>query len=183
MKIRVRKKEKQYAQVHKNLLFCENISLQSKGLCSILEIYSDNFEVSFETLKSKTLLTDKTLRKYVKELENNSFIFRVQAIHSCQIIWFIDSQTLDYSFVFKEIKEIKKVEKIRYLTAYQFLAGENLDGEKFTTYNNTSLNYSLEDAARGMKYLEKVEKSKNTKKYGTGYIQKPKTKSAANDTA
>lgn len=138
MHIRVKKKENYYAQVHKNLLFNPNLAIQAKGLGAILECYSDDFKVSFESLKIHTQLTDKTLRKYVKQLEENQFLFRIQIIKNCELIWFFDSQNLDIVFLIDEIKKIQSIDKIRYLTAYQFLAGENLPREKFATYNNTT---------------------------------------------
>lgn len=59
---------------------------------------------------------------------------------------------------------------------------ENSISGKTIDYSNTNTSaniYTLQDAARGMKYLEKVEQSKNTKKFGKGYTQKPRTKSTA----
>lgn len=137
MKIRVRKKEKQYAQVHKNLLFSERLSIQAKGLGALLECYSDDFNISFESLKIHTNLTDKTLRKYVKQLEENLFLFRIQIIKNCELVWFFDSQNLDINFLISEIEKIKSIDKIRYLTAYHFLTGEKFPREKIATYNNT----------------------------------------------
>jgi|TARA_R110002033_G_scaffold29007_4_gene65288 DNA-binding Lrp family transcriptional regulator len=138
MHIRVKKKENYYAQVHKNLLFNPNLAIQAKGLGAILECYSDDFKISFESLKIHTQMTDKTLRKYVRQLEENQFLFRIQIIKNCELIWFFDSQNLDIIFLIDEIKKIQSVDKIRYLTAYQFLAGENFPREKFATYNNTT---------------------------------------------
>lgn len=164
MNIRLKKKEKQYAQVHKNLLFNSNISIQAKGLGALLECYSDDFKISFESLKIHTQLTDKTLRKYVKQLEENQFLFRIQIIKNCELIWFFDSQNLDIIFLIDEIKKIQSIDKVRYLTAYQFLAEENLPREKFATYNNTitsTPNFTNQDA---LSIMYKVQKDKKMEK-------------------
>ena len=165
MHIRVKKKEKLYAQVHKNLLFNKNISIQAKGLGAILECYSDDFKLSFESLKIHTQLTDKTLRKYVKQLEENRFLFRVQIIKNFELIWFFDSQHLDIEFILIEIEKIKSVDKIRFVTAYQFLAGENMACHKFATYNNTTkaIEFSDMDALTIMYQIEKEKDSQKQK--------------------
>lgn len=174
MKIRVKKKKKSFAVVHRNLLFCENISLQAKGLCAVLEIYSDDFEVSFETLKLRTKLSDKTLRKYVKELEQNSFIYRIQIKCSCQIVWFIDSETLDYHYVKSEITNYGKPHHIRHITAYPFLVGENLTGEEITTYNNTNTDQSKFTDKDALNIMFQVQKENQKSKKQRSYIQNPR---------
>jgi len=174
MIIHKEEKRKSFAVVHRNLLFCENISLQAKGLCAVLEIYSDGFEVSFETLKLRTKLSDKTLRKYVKELEQNSFIYRIQIKYNCQIIWFINSETLNYKYVINKIKSYGEVRNIRHITAYQFLAGENLIGEGITTYKNTNTKPSDLEYFQMMLDSEKEKKKNNYN--SRSYIQTPKQK-------
>jgi hypothetical protein len=138
MRIKVRKKEKQYAQVHKNLLLNKTLSIQSKGIGAIIECYSDDWELSHKSLEIQTNLNEKTLRKYIKELEKGLFLFRIQKIKNCETTWFFDSETLDFEFVKNEVVDIQKVEKIRFLTAYQFLAHDILACQGIRTYNNTN---------------------------------------------
>ncbi len=184
MKIRVRKKEKQYAQVHKNLLFHKKLSVQSKGIGSILECYSDNFEITFESLKIHTKLQDKTLRKYIKELENNLFLFRIQIIKNCNLIWFFDSENLDIKYVLDEIEKVQNCDKIRFITAYQILVGENMACHKLTTYNNilTYNNTTIKPSTsfsntEALNIMYQVKKSKERLKIkNRSYLQTPKEK-------
>ena len=137
MKIRLKKKEKQYAQVHKNLLFHSEISLQAKGLGALFECYSDDFEISMTSLEMHTSLHRDTIRKYLKELEKYFFLFRVQVIKDCKMIWFFDSENLEIKFLIDEIAKIQKKQKIRFITAYEIFAPEKTGTEKLATYNNT----------------------------------------------
>ncbi len=138
MKIRVRKKEKQYAQVHKNLLMNKSMSIQSKGIGAIIECYSDDWDLSHKSLEIQTNLNEKTLRKYLKELEKGLFLFRIQKVKNWETIWFFDSEVLDFEFIKNEVINIQKVDKIRFLTAYQFLACDILACQGIRTYNNTT---------------------------------------------
>ncbi len=138
MQIRIKKKTKQYAQVHKNLLFHQKVSIQAKGLGAIFECYSDDFTISMSSLEIHASLHRDTIRKYLKELENHLFLFRVQIIKDCKMIWFFDSEHLDIQFLIKEVEKLKKYQKIRFLTAYEILAPEKIGTEKLATYNNTT---------------------------------------------
>ena len=137
MNIRLKKKREQYAQVHKNLLFHSKISIQAKGLGAIFECYSDNFTISMATLEIHSGLHRDTIRKYLKELEGNFFLFRVQIIKDCTMVWFFDSQNLDISYLIEEIEELQKYQKIRFLTAYEIFAPDKIGTDKLATYNNT----------------------------------------------
>lgn len=137
MKIRLKKKENQYAQVHKNLLFHSKISLQAKGLGALFECYSDDFEVSMSSLEIHTGLHRDTIRKYLKELEKYFFLFRVQVIRNCKMIWFFDSENLEINFLVGEIEKIQKDHKIRFITAYEIFAPEKIGTDRLATYNNT----------------------------------------------
>ncbi len=138
MQIRIKKKSKQYAQVHKNLLFHPNVSIQAKGLGAIFECYSDDFTISMSSLEIHASLHRDTIRKYLKELENHLFLFRVQIIKDCKMIWFFDSEHLEVQFLVKEIEKLKKYQKIRFLTAYEIFAPEKIGTDKLATYNNTT---------------------------------------------
>lgn len=137
MKIRVKKKERQYGQVHHNLVFHPKVSLQAKGLGALFECYSDDFEVSMSSLEIHTGLHRDTIRKYLKELEKYFFLFRVQVIRDCKMIWFFDSENLEIKFLIDEITKIQKKQKIRFITAYEIFAPEETGTEKLATYNNT----------------------------------------------
>ena len=145
MKIRLKKKETFYAQIHKNLLFSKLISIQAKGIGAILECYSDNYTLSFESLKIHSMLNDKTLRKYLKQLEENQFLFRIQIIKNFELIWFFDSQTLDVTFVLDEVEKITKNDRVRFVTTYQFLAGDNMVGQGVCTDKNTTTEKKFSD--------------------------------------
>lgn len=138
MQIRVRKKEKQYAQVHKNLLLNKDMSIQSKGIGSIIECYSDEWQLSHKSLEIQVNLNQKTLRKYIKELEKGLYLFRIQKKKNFETTWFFDSETLDFEFVKKEVINIQMVDRIRFLTDYQFLAGDILACLGIRTYKNTT---------------------------------------------
>lgn len=137
MKIRVKKKERKYGQVHHNLVFNPKVSLQAKGLGALFECYSDDFEVSMSSLEIHTGLHRDTIRKYLKELEKYFFLFRVQVIRNCKMIWFFDSENLEIKFLIDEITKIQKKQKIRFITAYEIFAPEETGTEKLATYNNT----------------------------------------------
>lgn len=137
MKIRVKKKEKLYGQVHHHLVFHPKVSLQAKGLGALFECYSDDFEVSMSSLEIHTGLHRDTIRKYLKELEKYFFLFRVQVIRNCKMIWFFDSENLEINFLVGEIEKIQKDHKIRFITAYEIFAPEKTGTEKLATYNNT----------------------------------------------
>lgn len=159
MKVKTRKKDKNFAIVHKNLLL-SSVSLEAKGLCAFLELYSNDFEVAFQTICDRNNKSEKTIRKYIKELERNSFVYRFQNKHTCEIIWYIDSETLDYGFVFADIKKIWKAHQIRHLTDCQILAREELPREEFPTYKNiTGEDTELSDL-QYMEILKQLQENK-----------------------
>jgi hypothetical protein len=178
MKIRVRKKEKQYAQVHRNLLFNQSISIQAKGLGAIIECYSDEFELTVKSLEKNSCLTANTLRKYLKELEIKLHLYRIQIpAKNFESVWFFDSELLDLKFVFEEIQKIKMYYKIIIVTAYQICEGGKIVYDKLNTYNNTntsSTTFSNLDALNIMYQVN--ENKKKEKNKNRTYLQTPKIK-------
>lgn len=186
MQIRLRKKEKEYAQVHKNLLFDKTLSIQAKGIAAIIEYYSDEFTLTNKSLELNSCLSANTLRKYLKELEIKLFLYRIQIpSKNFESVWFFDSERLDLNFIYEELQKLRKAHSIVIVSDYQIYAGGKIATEELNTYNNTcKQEYTLHDARAGLNYLSKVEKSKNLKKFGTGYTQAPRTKTkvTAHDT-
>ncbi|SKB73018.1 hypothetical protein [Malaciobacter marinus] len=158
MNIRLKKKEKQYAQVHKNLFFHPNLSIQTKGLGALLECYSDDFEISMASLEINTRLYRDSIRKYLKELEKYSFLFRVQIIKDCQTIWYFDSENLNPIYLEEEIKNLQSSQNIRFLTAYEFFAPGNSGTEKLATYNNTNKQSHTFSNIEALNIMYKVNK-------------------------
>lgn len=164
MNIRLKKKEKQYAQVHKNLLFHPKLSIQAKALGAIFECYSDDFEISMSSLEIHANMHRDTIRKYLRELESYLFLFRIQIIKNCKMIWFFDSENLEVQFLIKEIEKIQTSHKIRFLTAYEIFAPGNTGTEKLATYNNTIKappNFSDSEALRIMYEVQKEKGRKS----------------------
>ena len=154
MRTRLRKKEKEYAQVHRNMLFDQNISYKAKGVGAILESYSDDFQISQKTLLSKSVLDKITsLKTATNELEHG-YLCRIKVRGNSghyEVIWIFDSQGLDEKYV-KEIFLEYNIEEI-YSKKYNNLStpikttlgksstrypisGLSIDG-KTATYNNT----------------------------------------------
>ncbi len=168
MKIKLKKKETQYAQVHVNLLRNKTISLRAKGLGSVLESYSNDFEVSVKSIELGSLDGAKAIKTAIKELEQGYYLFRFQTHDkSGQFItyWAFDSQTLNVDYLKEMISELEKVELItknnllkpgyqkgtsaNNITGVPFTGcGETVDGEtaggQSTTYNNTTNQNSLD---------------------------------------
>ena len=138
MKLKVKKKEKQYAQVHKNLLLNKTLSIQAKGIGAIIECYSNDWNLSQKSLEIQANLSEKTFRKYIKELEKGLYLFRIQKINNFETTWFFDSETLDFEFIKNEVINIQTIDKIRFLTDYQFLSGDILACQGIRTYKNTT---------------------------------------------
>ena len=78
MKIKLKEKKNQYAQVHINLLRNQNRSLRAKGLGAVLESYSNDFELSLKSIEFNSVDGIKSIRSAIKELENGYYLFRFQ---------------------------------------------------------------------------------------------------------
>ncbi len=179
MKIKVRKKAKDYAQVHRRMLFDTELSPVSKAIGAIVEIYSDDFGTSFENICKYVNISTNTARKYIQELDKRCYSYRIQFIPTGEIVWFFDSRTLDYKYVFEEIKKIGKAHQIRHLTDYQKTVSKKSDGNFLSTDNNTNNEPTNLDYFQMMYEVEKEKKRKSR-----SYTQKPRiTKSTAHDTA
>ena len=173
MKLRVRKKAQDYAQVHRIMLLDKELSPTAKAIGSIIELYSDNFGTSFEKICEYVNLSTNTARKYVKELDSRCYSYRIQFIPTGEIIWFFDSRTLDYAYVFEEIERIGKAHQLRHLTAYQKAVPKNSDGSFLSTYNKINTEPTNLDYFQMMYDSEKQKKKNNNSR---SYIQTPKEK-------
>lgn len=161
MHIRVRKKQKLYAQVHRNLLFNQSISIQAKAIGAIIECYSDNFELSAKSLSINANLHIDTLRKYIKELEKNFYMYRVQIPKdNFKSIWFFDSEILDYNFVYTELKNIEKYAKYEILSGYEIFRCGKSSTVKLAPYKNTTISdYEI------MQIMTQIDKQKDADRY------------------
>jgi len=173
MRARLRKKEKEYAQVHRNMLFDQKISFKAKGVGAILESYSDDFQISQKTILSKSDLDKITsLKTATNELEHG-YLCRIKVRGNgghYEVIWIFDSQGLDEKYL-KEIFNEYNVEEI-YSKKYNSLStpiktthgepntgcsagGLSINGET-VTYNNT---------------IDKNRKNKNTLYQDEGFLR------------
>lgn len=193
MKIKLKKKETQYAQVHVNLLRNKTISLRAKGLGAVLESYSNDFEVSIKSIELGSSDGTKAIKSAIKELEQGYYLFRFQTHDkSGQFVtyWAFDSQTLDIDYLKGMIAELEKVELItkndllepRYrkgstvnnITEVPFTGcGETIDGEttggQSTTYKNT--NHQNKNNKNNSLYKERGI-LKNLQTFKTHFIKK-----------
>ena len=150
MTIKLRKKEKDYAQVHRNLLFNQNLSFKSKGLGSLLEIYSDDFEVSEKTLINKSTDGKRALKSAIFELEREDFLIRIQT-HNTNgqfiTIWIFDSELVDIKYVQQIINEMNSINiltTVGTLCTTGTKCGTASTGSgKCTPYNNSTNNNNI----------------------------------------
>ena len=94
-KIRLKKKKNRYATVSRNLLANQNISLQSKGLGSWLELHQDGFKLNFEFILQNMKEGKHTLRKVLKELRTEDFLLTLQTRNErgeYETVWVFDSE-------------------------------------------------------------------------------------------
>lgn len=113
MRAKLRKKEKEYAQVHRNMLHDVTISFKSKGLGSLLESYSDNYNISEKTLLSKSLRDKKTsLSTAVSELEPYYLCrFKTRKVGGIfEVVWVFDSQGICEEYIIKILEEYNVIE-------------------------------------------------------------------------
>lgn len=170
MKIKLKKKENQYAQVHVAMLRDKALSLKAKGLGAVLESYSNNYDVSVKSIECNSSDGAKAIKSAIKELEAGYYLFRFQTHDdNGQFVtyWAFDSQTLDVDYLKDMINELEKVELITandlLLPGYQNgtavdvttgvpksvdglrVDGLRADGSRTTYNNNTNQNSSYQN--------------------------------------
>ena len=153
MKIKLKKKENQYAQVHVNMLRDRTLSLKAKGLGAVLESYSNDFEVSLKSIEMGSYDGIKSVRAGIKELEEGYYLFRFQTRDEAGLFityWAFDSQKLEVDYLKSIIKELVKVELITKNelsngvsvlatpTGYPLTASRSTASRQSTTYNNNT---------------------------------------------
>ncbi len=162
MKIKLKKKENQYAQVHVDMLRNKNLSLKAKGLGAVLESYSNDFDVSLKSIELNSNDGAKSIKNAIKELESGYYLFRFQTHDSSgQFVtyWAFDSQKLEIEYLKSIINELERVDLIttsdllspgyqkggavEAITGVPFTGGgKTTDGKSAdglrTTYNNTN---------------------------------------------
>lgn len=151
MKIKLKKKENQYAQVHVNMLRDKALSLKAKGLGAVLESYSNDFELSLKSIEFNSADGIKSIRAAIKELEDGFFLFRFQTRDKAGLFityWAFDSQQLDTQYLKNIIFELEKVELITRNdllsgvsvlatpSGYPLTASRSTASRQRTTYNN-----------------------------------------------
>jgi len=115
MKIKLKKKENSYAQVHKNMLFDRTLSLKAKGLGAILESYSNDFDVNMKSIELSNPDGLKAIRGAIKELEDGYYLFRFQIRENGGLfttVWAFDSEKLDVDYLKNIITGLEKIELI-----------------------------------------------------------------------
>ncbi|MDX9813621.1 MAG: hypothetical protein RBS91_03025 [Sulfurimonadaceae bacterium] len=151
MKIKLRKKENQYAQVHVNMLRDRSLSLKAKGLGAVLESYSNDFEVSLKSIEHNVVDGIKSIRTAIKELEAGYYLFRFQTRDEAGLFvtyWVFDSQKLEIDYLKSIIQELENVDLITNNdllngvsvlatpSGYPFSASRSTASRQSTTYNN-----------------------------------------------
>lgn len=122
MKIKLKKKENKYAQVHVNMLRDRKLSLKAKGLGAVLESYSNDFEVSLKSIELNATDGIKSVRTAIKELEAGYYLFRFQTRDKGGLFityWAFDSQKLEVEYLQEMMQELEKVELITKNELYQ----------------------------------------------------------------
>lgn len=185
MKIKLKKKENQYAQVHVNMLRDRTLSLKAKGLGAVLESYSNDFEVSVKSIEIGSSDGQKSIKNAIKELENGHYLFRFQTHDKSGkfvTFWAFDSQKLEVGYLKEIIAELEKVELITIndlLTpGYQKGSAVNtITGVPFTGGGKTIDGKSADGS--GTTYNNNIYKNKDYKNNPDnkqGYDEKPKVK-------
>lgn len=174
MQIKLRKKEKDYAQVHKRLLFNPIISLKAKGLGSILECYSDNFEICLKTLTDKSTDGEKAIKAACKELVLHNYLFRFQILDEnskFKTIWIFDSEFIDQNYKNEILNQFEKIYKVDEVPKGHPVSNgvPFQDDLKSSTYNNIVTEPSNLDYFQ-MMYEVQEEKKKKPR----SYINKPR---------
>lgn len=115
MKIKLKKKSSQYAQVHVEMLRNKTLSLKAKGLGAVLESYSNDFELSLRSIELNSSDGIKSIRSAIRELEKGFYLFRFQTRDKGGLFttyWAFDSEKLDTEYLKNIIFELEKVEII-----------------------------------------------------------------------
>lgn len=165
MKIKLKKKENQYAQVHVDMLRNRSLSLKAKGLGAVLESYSNDFDVSLKSIEYNASDGAKSIKNAIKELENGYYLFRFQTHDKSGkfvTYWAFDSQKLEVEYLKSIINELERVDLIttndllppgyqkggavKAITGVPFTGGgksadgKSADGLGITYNNNTNQN-------------------------------------------
>lgn len=142
MKIKLKKKENSYAQVHKKMLYDRTLSLKAKGLGAILESYSNDFDVNMKSIELGNTDGIKSIRSATKELEDGYYLFRFQVRGKGGLFttyWVFDSEKLNVNYLKTIIVGLKKIELITKNTLLErdIPYGNTVtDMPSRTTYNN-----------------------------------------------
>ena len=150
MKLKLKKKKNNYAQVHTNMLRNQILSLKSKGLGSLLESYSDDFYISTKSLELNNLDGIKSIRSAIKELEQANHLFRYQFKNKFglfETVWIFDSLKLDVNYINDALQEHKKITLLTKNKFVEILLSHNsipvTDSPSGTTYNNNNCNSDI----------------------------------------
>lgn len=187
VKIKLKKKENQYAQVHVNMLRDRGLSLKAKGLGAVLESYSNDFEVSLRSIEIGSNDGIKSVRSAIKELEQGYFLFRFQTRDKGGLFstyWAFDSQKLDVGYLHEIISELEKVELItpeqllqrgipygNAVTGMPSTASRSTASRQRTTYNN--INYqNIEDNNNSLYRGKERDIFKNLQSFKSHFITK-----------
>ncbi|WP_152059381.1 hypothetical protein [Aliarcobacter butzleri] len=169
MQIKLRKKDKDYAQVHKKLLLNPALSLKAKGLGAILECYSDNFEVCLQTLSDKSTDGEKSIKSACKELVIQNYLFRFQVLDTnskFKTIWIFDSECIDQNYKNEILNQFERIYKVDEVPKGHPVADgvPFQDDLKSSTYNNIIYKNIIEDEAEKFKQLNEHLLSKQLAK-------------------
>jgi len=160
MKIKLRKKEKNYAQVHRNMLFNAELSLKAKGLGSLLELYSDDIELSEKTLIKKNTDGKRALKTAIVELEKLDYLFRIQTHDfngQFMTIWIFDSELVDINYIQSILSELNSINILTTVGTFCTIGTKcgtaSTGSGKCTPYNNSNCKNNTTTTT---KYIEKA---------------------------
>lgn len=175
MKFKLKKKEKNYAQVHVNMLRDKDLSLKAKGLGAVLESYSNDFNVSLKSIELGSTDKETSIKTAIKELEQGYYLFRFQTHDEdgrFETYWAFDSEKLNVEYLKNIIVELEKVELVT-INDFLVTAPRFSGGGKSGTYKN------IEDENKRDNKKEKLLKEKNQKEQsgsGSKIIKTTETK-------
>ncbi|MCT7600296.1 hypothetical protein [Aliarcobacter butzleri] len=169
MQIKLRKKEKDYAQVHKKLLLNPALSLKAKGLGAILECYSDNFEICLQTLSDKSTDGEKAIKSACKELVIQNYLFRFQVLDNnskFKTIWIFDSECIDQNYKNEILNQFERIYKVDEVPKGHPVADgvPFQDDLKSSIYNNIIYKNIIEDEKEKFEQLNEHLLSKQLSK-------------------
>ncbi|MDD2790354.1 MAG: hypothetical protein PHU40_06740 [Sulfurimonas sp.] len=189
MKIKLKKKESKYAQVHVDMLRNKQLSLKAKGLGAVLESYSNDFDVSLKSIELKSNDGIKSVRSAIKELEDGNYLFRFQTRNKGGLFstyWAFDSQKLDVDYLKEMIVKLEKVELItkndllacwsiphgNAVIGMPLTASRSTASRQTTTYNNTNYNNTKDNSILSATTGKERGILKNLQSFKAYYIQK-----------